>query len=104
MMHLIDHTVGFWHEHTRPDRDNYTKIIRHFVQNNAMDKFMKRGHLEIDYQATAYDFDSIMHPPRDDYFSITPGLPITEVVNTTVFHGQGSPNIGQRGHLSDREI
>ena len=65
VMHLIGHTVGFWHEHTRPDRDNYIKIIRHFVQNNAMDKFMKCGHLEIDYLATAYDFDSIMHPPRE---------------------------------------
>ena len=83
-MHLIGHAVGYWHEHTRPDRDNYIRIVSHFVQNNALDMFVKRRHLEIDYQATAYDFGSIMHSPRD-YFSILPGLPTIEVINTTVF-------------------
>ena len=33
-----------------------------------------------------------------------PELPTIEVVNTTVFREQGSPNIGQRGHLSQRDV
>ena len=103
VMHLIGHTVGFWHEHTRPDRDNYIHIISHFVQSNAKDKFEKRKHFEIDYQGTEYDFGSIMHPPRD-YFSIIPGLPTIEVINVSVFREQGSPNIGQRGRLSWRDV
>ena len=103
VMHLIGHTVGFWHEHTRPDRDSYVSIIKPFVENNAFEKFVKRKRLEIDHQADSYDYGSIMHPPRD-YFSIIPGVPTIEVNNLTAFSDQGTPNIGQRGNLSRGDI
>ena len=93
-MHLIGHTVGFRHEHTRPDRDIQLCEYHQSFCAEQLSWTSSCRHLEIDHQATAYDFDSIMHSPRD-YFSITPGLPTTEVVNTTVFCEQGSPNIGQ---------
>lgn len=37
--HELGHVVGFWHEHTRPDRDQHVTIIRENIQQGVFRLF-----------------------------------------------------------------
>jgi len=64
MEHEIGHSVGFWHEQSRPDRDSYISVIWENVLDGLEDAFAKRkwGTEVVDY-GVPYDFASIMHYP-----------------------------------------
>ena len=96
-LHEIRPTIDFWHEQSRPDRDNYVWIIFCNIKSGQSHNFMKRNDFEIDYQDSSYDFGSIMHYTdaafaRNSCF----GWKTIEVANSAAYRAQGSPRLGQR--------
>uniref|UniRef100_A0A8C8BCB8 Metalloendopeptidase n=1 Tax=Otus sunia TaxID=257818 RepID=A0A8C8BCB8_9STRI len=67
--HELGHVVGFWHEHTRPDRDQHVTIIRENIQQGQEYNFLKMEAGEVNSLGETYDFDSIMHYARNTFSS-----------------------------------
>lgn len=73
VVHELGHVVGFWHEHTRPDRDKYVDIFYKSIQPGGTSRLGGRLSLgqdynfdkakldEVDSLGEPYDFNSIMH-------------------------------------------
>lgn len=61
MVHEIGHVIGFWHEQSRPDRDQYVKIIWKNINRGWEHAFLKQTWQAVDSLNTPYDYSSIMH-------------------------------------------
>ncbi|KAJ7374569.1 hypothetical protein OS493_004907 [Desmophyllum pertusum] len=61
MIHEIGHVIGFWHEQSRPDRDEHVRIIWKNVNKGWEHAFLKQTWQAIDSMDTPYDYSSIMH-------------------------------------------
>jgi len=64
MVHEIAHAVGFWHEHNRPDRDEYVTIHYENIKSGREHNFHKRSYHEVDSLNVPYDYGSVMHYGR----------------------------------------
>lgn len=67
VVHELGHVVGFWHEHTRPDRDEHVTIVRENIQQGQEYNFLKMEPGEVNSLGETYDFDSIMHYARNTF-------------------------------------
>lgn len=61
VLHELGHLLGFWHEQSRPDRDNYVTIVWDNIMKGAKDHFHKYSHGVVDSRGVKYDYASIMH-------------------------------------------
>lgn len=61
VVHELGHVVGFWHEHTRPDRDHHVQIIGKNIMAGQEYNFNKLTKEEVNSMGLAYDYDSILH-------------------------------------------
>ena len=102
VVHEIGHTVGFWHEHSRPDRDLYVKILYENTEHYM--NYQKRKYSEVDSLGVGYDYGSIMHYAT--VIRLDSDLPKTviEVTNSREYEKQGSPAIGQQNELSAMDV
>jgi hypothetical protein len=95
VLHEILHALGFWHEQSRADRDEYVDILWENIVEEHRSQFQKIG-LNGRLQG-AYDYDSIMHY-HAKAFSKNGGY--------TILPKNGVPpeRLGQRQDLSPGDI
>jgi len=60
-IHEFMHAAGFWHEHSRYDRDNYVRINWNNILRGMAYNFNKYSWNEINLLGEPYDLSSIMH-------------------------------------------
>ena len=61
VIHEIMHALGFFHEHSRFDRDKYVKILWWNIQRGMERNFLSYSHHPVDSLNEPYDLFSIMH-------------------------------------------
>ncbi|VDO30582.1 unnamed protein product [Brugia timori] len=99
VVHELGHVIGFWHEHTRLDRDQHVDIFYKSIQQAQDYNFEKLKSDEIDSLGEPYDYASIMHYARDTF---SRGMYLDTILPKVKF-GQ-RPEIGQRMQLSPGDI
>ncbi|KAI4816928.1 hypothetical protein KUCAC02_009228 [Chaenocephalus aceratus] len=91
VVHELGHVIGFWHEHTRPDRDEHVSIIRDNIQPGQEYNFLKMEPGEV---------DSIMHYAKNTF---SRGIFLDTILPRYDVNGVRPP-IGQRTQLSKGDI
>ncbi|KAK7089216.1 hypothetical protein V1264_024620 [Littorina saxatilis] len=101
VVHELGHVIGFWHEHTRPDRDEHVQIIYKNIMPGQEYNFNKLTASDVNSLGEGYDYGSIMHYARNTFArnnyldTILPRRKPGMVVR---------PEIGQRVKLSPGDI
>ncbi|XP_046647149.1 zinc metalloproteinase nas-13-like [Daphnia pulicaria] len=96
VMHELMHSAGFWHEHTRPDRDRYVSINLSNVNPSYRFNFNKMSSAQVTTLGLSYDYGSVMHYPKNA-FAMNPSVPVIKALI-------GNPTIGQRSAFSALDV
>lgn len=97
IIHEILHALGFWHEQSRPDRDDHVTIVWENMVSGKENNFAKMT--DVDSLGSPYDYGSIMHYPPWAFSKSGSG-------NTIVPTRTLEPHevMGQRVRMSDSDI
>ena len=67
VVHELGHVIGFYHEHSRPDRDEHVEIKLSNVRPFALSNFNKLAAGTTNLLGYGYDYASIMHYDKDAF-------------------------------------
>jgi len=91
IQHEVFHALGYWHEQSRPDRDNYVDILWDNIYAGFEYNFYKQK--RINSLGDSYDYASVMHYPDDGFGKIKSNCTMTpemcDFVVTLSFRGNG---------------
>lgn len=59
--HELGHALGLFHEHQRPDRDDYINVVRDNIKAGQESNFSPVNPSFIEYLDVPYDLSSDMH-------------------------------------------
>ena len=93
ILHELGHVIGFWHEQSRPDRDEYINVLTENIPSTRLSNFDIEE--TIDSLGVGYDYNSIMHYDHDAFG--------TDGRTTLQAHDLTIP-IGKAVELSDLDI
>jgi len=99
IMHELLHSLGFYHEQNRYDRDTYVDIHMSNIPSARQDDFAKLSSNRMTTLGTAYDYSSIMH--YSAYIFAVDGSKPTITPKANLAKGQ---QMGQRLRLSDLDV
>ncbi|XP_035174276.1 meprin A subunit beta [Oxyura jamaicensis] len=97
IQHEFLHALGFWHEQSRSDRDDYVSIIWDRIQSGKEHNFNKYDDKTSDSLNVPYDYTSVMHYSQTAFRN---GTEPTIVTNIPDFMDV----IGQRMDFSDYDL
>nr|XP_046256718.1 meprin A subunit beta-like [Scatophagus argus] len=95
--HEFLHALGFFHEQSRYDRDNYVTVIFENIQEGRESNFAKVSSEDSTTNGVAYDFWSVMHYSKNAFSN---GIGLTLITKDPEFQDI----IGQRLEVSPSDI
>ncbi|XP_055353993.1 low choriolytic enzyme-like isoform X2 [Paramacrobiotus metropolitanus] len=94
VQHELMHVMGFFHEHSRADRDEHVKIIWDNIAKSDRDQFVI--HEDGNTYGLPYDYESVMHC-KHNAFAKDSSIP-------TILPTQRKAKIGQNRDLSILDV
>lgn len=91
--HEAIHALGFFHEQSRPDRDDFVNILYHNIIPEYAYAFDKYSWQQVGTYDVPYDYTSIMHYNSHDF---------TANGQETIQAKNGSP-VGSRGFMTEHD-
>nr|XP_033789734.1 meprin A subunit beta [Geotrypetes seraphini] len=97
IQHEFLHALGFWHEQSRSDRDDYVTIVWDYIQPDKESNFNKYDDKRSSFLNVPYDYTSVMHYSKTAFSNGTDSTIVTHIPELRDV-------IGQRMDFSDYDL